>query len=311
MEKTRIMLEQAQERVKIAQDEYSRLADEREKYNDEELKAIYGSVEEYNNVLLEAQLKVVESENSVKDAVKAVSDEAVKQKQTMISTATSIMSAMNSILGSFQGLFETMAESDEKYADYVTAMAMMQILVSTAISIANAIQGATAAGAATGIAAPFTTPAFIVEMVAIVAGAIASATSTLMKAKQQKQSPPKFSTGGPVKGVGTGTSDSIPAMLSNGEYVIREKIVKEYGEDFFDKINFGGYKPMIDGIHFAQGGLVQSISTPNVDVSGSIDYDAMREIFADAVSDISPVVSVKEITTKQNRVKVKESLARQ
>lgn len=311
MEKTRIMLEQAQERVKIAQEEYSRLADERQKYNDEELKAIYGSVDEYNNTLLYANLRVVESENAVKDAVKAVGDEAVKQKQTMIATATSIMSSMNSILGSFQGLFEQMAESDEKYADYATAMAMMQILVSTAISIANAIQGATAAGAATGVAAPFTTPAFIVEMVAIVAGAIASATSTLMKAKQQKQSPPKFSTGGPVKGPGTGTSDSIPAMLSNGEYVIREKIVREYGEDFFDKINFGGYKPIIDGMHFAQGGLVQTIGTPTVDVSGSIDYEIMRDVMVDAVSEIQPIVSVKEITASQKRVKIKESLARQ
>lgn len=309
MEKTRIMLEQAEERVRIAQDEYSRLAAERQKYTDEELKAMYGSVEEYNNVLLEAQLKVVESENAVKDAIKAVDDEAVKQKQTMISTATSIMSSMNSILGSFQGLFETMAESDEKYADYATAMAMMQILVSTAISIANAIQGATAAGAATGVAAPFTTPAFIIEMVAIVAGAIASATSTLMKAKQQKQSAPKFAHGGAVKGAGTGTSDSIPAMLSNGEYVIREKVVKEYGEDFFDRINFGLRKPVIDGMHFATGGLVSTLNTPTLNVDSPVNYDLMRDVMADAMSEIQPVVSVKEITHAQKRVSVKEMIA--
>ena len=317
MEKTRIMLEQAQERVKIAQEEYSRLANEREKYNDEELKAIYGSVEEYNNVLLEAQLKVVESENSVKDAVKAVSDEAVKQKQTMISTATSIMSAMNSILGSFQGLFETMAESDEKYADYATAMAMMQILVSTAISIANAIQGATAAAAATGPGAPIATPIFIAEMVAIVAGAITSATTTLLKAKQQKQSPPKFSEGGLIGNKTTRRrDDTVDAKLTLGEYVIPAPVVDDLGVEFFDQIIGRKNKkmPMIGSFempHFADGGLVQSLSTPNVDVSGSVDWDMMREVFTDAVSDIQPVVSVKEITSKQNRVKVKESLARQ
>ena len=237
MEKTRIMLEQAQERVKIAQDEYARLADERQRYTDEELKAMYGSVEEYNNVLIEAQLKVVESENAVKDAIKAVDDEAVKQKQTMISTATSIMSSMNSILGSFQGLFEQMAESDEKYADYATAMAMMQILVSTAISIANAIQGATAAGAATGVAAPFTTPAFIIEMVAIVAGAIASATTTLMKAKQQRQSAPKFAHGGLIGNKTTRRKDdTVDAKLTLGEYVIPAPVVDDIGVEFFDKI---------------------------------------------------------------------------
>lgn len=309
MEKTRIMQEQAEERVRIAQEEYSRLADERTKYTDEELAAIYGSVEAYDNILIESQLKVVESENALKDAVKAVSDEAVKQKQTMITTATSIMSSMNSILGSFQGLFETMAESDEKYADYATAMAMMQILVSTAISIANAIQGATAAAAATGPGAPIATPVFIAEMVAIVAGAITSATSTLLKAKQQKQSAPKFAHGGAVKGTGTGTSDSIPAYLSNGEYVIREKVVKEYGEDFFDMINFGLRKPVVDGIHFATGGLVSTLNTPQLNVDSQINYDLMREVMADAVSEIQPVVSVKEITSKQNRVKVKERTA--
>ncbi len=44
------------------------------------------------------------------------------------------------------------------------------------------------------------------------------------------------STGG-VKGPGTSTSDSIPAMLSNGEYVVRASAVSEYGLPFFDAIN--------------------------------------------------------------------------
>lgn len=318
MEKTRIMLEQAQERVRIAQEEYQRLADERQKYNDEELKAIYGSVEEYDNILAEAQLKVVESENGVKDAIKAVNDEAVKQKQTMISTATAIMSSMNSILGSFQGLFETMAESDEKYADYATAMAMMQILVSTAISIANAIQGATAAGAATGVAAPFTTPAFIIEMVAIVAGAIASATSTLMKAKQQKQSPPKFSEGGLIGNKTTRRKDdTVTAKLTLGEYVIPAPVVDDLGTDFFDQIIGKKSKklPKIGNFetpHFATGGLVQSISTPNLNIAEtSINYDIMKDVMVEAMGEIQPVVSVREITHAQQRVSVKERIARQ
>ena len=43
--------------------------------------------------------------------------------------------------------------------------------------------------------------------------------------------------GGPVFGPGTSTSDSIPAMLSNGEYVIRAKSVSAYGLDFFNALN--------------------------------------------------------------------------
>ena len=316
MEKTRIMLEQAQERVKIAQEEYARLADERQKYTDEELKAIYGSVEEYNNLLLESDLKVVEAENAVKDAVKAVSDEAVKQKSTMISTATSIMSSMNSILSSFQGLFEQMAESDEKYADYATAMAMMQILVSTAISIANAIQGATAAGAATGVAAPFTTPAFIVEMIAIVAGAITSATSTLMKAKQQKQSAPKFATGGLIGNKTTRRKDdTVDARLTLGEYVIPAPVVDDLGVEFFDRlIGKNGMKSIGPVMKFADGGLVSNIN--NITANAVIDYDMIRDIMkesmTEAISEMpNPVVSVKEITKAQTRVQVKQNIARQ
>ncbi|MEV7761815.1 hypothetical protein [Curtobacterium flaccumfaciens] len=58
--------------------------------------------------------------------------------------------------------------------------------------------------------------------------------------------------GGPVYGPGTGTSDSIPAMLSNGEYVIREKSVRKYGTGILDRINSG---------HYANGGLVQKFAS--------------------------------------------------
>lgn len=43
--------------------------------------------------------------------------------------------------------------------------------------------------------------------------------------------------GGHITGPGTGTSDSIPARLSNGEYVIKASVVKKLGKAFFDHIN--------------------------------------------------------------------------
>lgn len=49
----------------------------------------------------------------------------------------------------------------------------------------------------------------------------------------------KLSSGGAVWGAGTATSDSIPTMLSSGEYVVRAARVKQFGVDFFDKLNFG------------------------------------------------------------------------
>ena len=44
-------------------------------------------------------------------------------------------------------------------------------------------------------------------------------------------------TGGYISGPGTGTSDSIPALLSNGEYVIRAKAAKAIGIDTLNKLN--------------------------------------------------------------------------
>jgi hypothetical protein len=41
---------------------------------------------------------------------------------------------------------------------------------------------------------------------------------------------------GAIKGRGTGISDSIPAMLSDGEYVIPADVVKRKGVEFFDKL---------------------------------------------------------------------------
>ena len=43
--------------------------------------------------------------------------------------------------------------------------------------------------------------------------------------------------GGIVLGTGSGTSDSIPAMLSNGEYVVRAAAVNSYGLDFMNALN--------------------------------------------------------------------------
>lgn len=68
--------------------------------------------------------------------------------------------------------------------------------------------------------------------------------------------------GGPVWGPGSGTSDSIPAWLSNGEYVIPARIVAQYGVRFFDWLigrNSQGAPGQISGAHgpgFADGGLV-------------------------------------------------------
>ncbi|RIY18833.1 hypothetical protein CJI54_04870, partial [Bifidobacteriaceae bacterium NR026] len=50
--------------------------------------------------------------------------------------------------------------------------------------------------------------------------------------------------GGVVYGAGTSTSDSIPAMLSNGEYVMTAAAVHRLGVSVLDGLNYGGTKSM-------------------------------------------------------------------
>ena len=78
----------------------------------------------------------------------------------------------------------------------------------------------------------------------------------------------KFANGGYISGPGTGTSDSIPAMLSNGEYVLRSSAVDRIGIGALNAMNAGAVP------HFADGGSVDdtiaaSAGVGNVTVSVS------------------------------------------
>ena len=84
----------------------------------------------------------------------------------------------------------------------------------------------------------------------------------------------KMADGGFVSGAGTGTSDSIPAMLSNGEYVINADSVKKYGMETFNAFNNKKYAmggpvtrmPYVDGGPVTSSGSMYNI---NVTLNGS------------------------------------------
>jgi hypothetical protein len=92
----------------------------------------------------------------------------------------------------------------------------------------------------------------------------------------------KAASGGYVSGPGTPTSDSIPAMLSNGEYVISARAVQAAGVPMLDNINkmaSGGMvsynvPKMSSGgrVRFSDGGLASSSSSMyniNVQLNGT------------------------------------------
>lgn len=88
--------------------------------------------------------------------------------------------------------------------------------------------------------------------------------------------PTGYATGGYISGPGTGTSDSIPAYLSNGEYVINAAAVRKLGKRHLDMLNRGIPIP-----RFADGGLagtVASLSTGPQSL-GSLDINLGGETF--------------------------------
>lgn len=77
-----------------------------------------------------------------------------------------------------------------------------------------------------------------------------------------------YATGGLISGPGTGTSDSILARLSNGEYVMSADAVRMFGTGLLDQMNAGRLPA------FAQGGPVLDIPSPN-QVFGSSRADVI------------------------------------
>jgi tape measure domain-containing protein len=74
------------------------------------------------------------------------------------------------------------------------------------------------------------------------------------RAPESALTPSGYATGGSVRGAGTGTSDSIPAMLSNGEYVIKASAVQALGKDKLDLLNKGMLPQFSAGGYVSQTG---------------------------------------------------------
>lgn len=304
--KAKIAEEAARKRLKTAQDEANRISN----LSKEEIAEQYGTHEAYQLALQQAMLNVTNAEGeliqSTKNTTKALED----QKQAAIDNAYAIGQAMSDIAGAFNNLFNELAESNEKYSEFATGMAMAQIMISSAISIAHAIEGATTAAKDTGPLAPLMIAVYVAEMVAIVASGIASAVSTLKQAQQAKSSAPKFATGGLITEGNdtTGKKDNVHIMASKGEYVVKKKAVDAVGVGFLDKINNIDGTAISRSGYYAAGGQVTTGIQTSIE---AVEYDKMKSTFVEALQEMpNPVVSVKEITTKQKRVTIKEKLAR-
>lgn len=135
-----------------------------------------------------------------------------------------------------------------------------------------------------------------------------------------------FPSGGAVRGPGSGTSDSIPAMLSNGEYVIRASSAAKYGRAFLDAVNSGTYSARtgVAGTAAGQGlaagltgsvGLVEAASRRMasaviVGIKGELQISSPSKRTAALAKDVGAGL-VKGLTGSRDKIKaVSKDLAK-
>lgn len=155
-------------------------------------------------------------------------------------TAPKTNALANSLSNSFANAFTSVTDGTKKVGDAFSDMAqsIVQDLSRMIIqqTIYNAIAGLLPGGASTGVA-----------------------TGGYVNGGQITH---RYAQGGMVRGPGTGTSDSIPARLSNGEFVSDAKTVSHFGADFFLNLkhmarSFQSPSPILNRTPgFANGGLV-------------------------------------------------------
>ncbi|WP_025915538.1 hypothetical protein [Herminiimonas sp. CN] len=129
----------------------------------------------------------------------------------------------------------------------------------------------------------------------IAARNVASA-PTPMQQPQMPQMPQAFANGGnvqniqniglrqqgTVRGPGTGTSDSVPAMLSKGEYVLPADTVRHIGKENLDQLKDATHAPVNNGLRggYADGGMPDRRTMPAWDAAKQLGQ-SLRGTFPD------------------------------
>ncbi len=211
-------------------------------------------------------------------AAKERSAEAQKRtNNTIIKNEQAKAQALKDITGGLTKLLDTLGESNEAFAKMSKIIALAQISIDTGKALSAGINSASSMPFPANLAAIATT-------VATILANIATAISTVKSAK--------FAQGGKVTGPGTGTSDSIPAMLSNGEFVMTAAATKMFEPLLMTMNNIGRGVPMQ---------VLNSSQSIN-------NAEMLTDSFESAAREIKPIVSVVEITEAQDRVEMIENL---
>ena len=245
---------------------------------DAEAKAqMFASEEQWRQACIEAGNAVIKSDRAVMDEKDRLAKLTKQQAMTQVAAVGDIAGQISTLLGEVAG-------DNEQAVAFQKVATIAQIAINTALGIANAV----AAGA--GVPFPANLAAIASGIAAVVSGIVA-AKQALSQAQDVKA--PEFATGGLVTGPGTGTSDDIPAMLSNGESVMTARATDMFA-------------PLLSTLNQAGGGVPIAMNDAASAMAGRDYIAGMLEQSLAAMP--NPVVSVEEINTVQSRVTALETL---
>ena len=207
------------------------------------------------------------------DAKQAVIDKEVEMQQNK-------GESLSVLAGNLADLLEQAAGDNENMAQLAKILAIAEVSIAQGVAIAKAVETATRSSATW------------IDMLAAIGTVVASVTTVMGKAMKSVKSA-KFAQGGKVEGPGSGISDSIPAMLSNGESVMTAAATSMFA-------------PLLSAFNQIGGGIP-------INVTASSNQALGEDMLAKAVAKgmmmaPAPVVSVEEFTSVANRVKYVENL---
>ena len=246
---------------------------EQERIKLEQVKWLRDNARQMEGESIEAwNARRLELEQNYLDQKQELADKEMQVEQAKLD-------AYASIAGGIGKVFEAMGDSNEDFAKLSKVLALAEIAINTGKAIA--------AGVAQAQSVPFPgNIAAIATTVATIMANIATAISTVKSAK--------FAKGGLIEGIGTGTSDSITAKVSNGESVMTANATAMFSPLLSAINQLGG------GVPIVHGGAATQMGEDMLAAAIAKGY-AMAP---------APVVSVREITDVTNQVQVIEDLAR-
>lgn len=235
----------------------------------EQKQAELDSLQQLESESLEAfNLRKIKLQNEYLSAKQELSNKEIEIE-------TKKIEALSALAGNLSSLIDQAAGDNEEMARLAKVLAIAEIAIAQGVAIAQAVKTATSSSAT-----------WIDMLVAI--GTVVASVTTVMGTAMKSVKSAKFADGGLVTGPGTGTSDSIPTQLSNGESVITAKATSMFA-------------PILSSFNMMGGGVPISVTATN---NQSIGEDMLaRAVAKGMMMAAAPIVSVEEFTSVADRVK--------